>query len=343
MPVLPYPDPAKPKQMLDVLETLPRLPYRHYFWPAIGLSPTLYDELAQVARICGGTGVAAKLSTAQEIDQAVKHCQADANVKLSVQLAPWHYVKNPINEHDPRGWCRWATDDLTVQRESCDRITELLAGRVPVSHVYLDQEMLREDLGKPNEPINPSATAALIEKNNATIYLVRHYFPEAEIHWFAYEEGIPWHVFDDELVREPLTGSCYSHNELSGMFAIANRMHEQLIEHDLTSYVVNVALAGYYERGVPEPNKGWEGKPYAVAHSWHFARAFWVDWFRSRPDRYKTHTNLCTGGYFWPHPMSPRCGKFGETSRWLYHFLAYVWGAANEKESANDWLNTTVI
>lgn len=352
--MLRYPDPAKPKQMLDTLAEQAVMPYRHYYWPDTRIDAELEAELREVSRICQSTSLSAQWSKAEDADRAIDHIEYGGDgVKLSIQCSPWHYHENPPGKHDPRGWGQWATADLSRQRGYYENILRLLDGRAEVRHVYLDQERLRHRLYKYQWAERPDVQRALIEKNNAALDLVREYFPGAAIQWFDNGPNSPWHVWGEESLTWPVSGSLYNINELSGMFAQANEMHEDCSPPwddppNGPHWVANIGLGGFYERGVPTASLGWHGLPYKVAHDWTLGRALWVDYYRNNPDKY-CDASLLKHGYFWPTPMSKRCGNIGETSRWLYHFLAYVAGSHNLQESEpigtneTGWLDTETI
>jgi len=353
-----YPDPAKPKQMLDTLAEQAVMPYRHYYWPDTRIDAELEPELREVSRICQSTSLSAQWSKQEDADRAIDHIEYGGDgVRLSVQCSPWHYHDNPAGKHDPRGWGQWATADLSRQRGYYQNILRLLDDRAEVAHVYLDQEQLRFELPGASESELVTIRRALIEKNNAALDLVREYFPGAEIQWFENGPDSKHHVFGEESLTWPISTSLYNINELLGMFARANDMHEVCTttprdvggDYDGRHWTANIGLGGYYERGVPKPSKGWQGLPYEVANDWWLGRGLGLDYDRDEPGRDGMDASLFRYGYSWPTPMSKRCGNVGETSRWLYHFLAYVAGSHNQQESEpigtnqTGWLDTETI
>jgi hypothetical protein len=327
-------------QVLEQLRALPALQKVHYSWtlPRFLYDPEVHPLLEEYVRIthamCLPSG--AQAAHYRKVFEMAKRIEAEnpdqPAIRLGVKYAPWHDVFPPNlpptdfgPDHDAE--IETFRQRLELIRDSVAQANLEADTHIEVAVFFLDSEIFYAR--DPNQPGADAWNAAIDAKYNAFFYLIREYFPDANVDWYfrgglhrcANNDG--WcrfrHFTGNEL-GDSYSVSLYSLPEY-GYMREAFRRSAEIAEADGAPRLIPwISLAAGYHRDAAEGFEySWDWD-FDTWYPWQLGTELNHPWYATNPERFAPW-DWAEYAFFYPEP-------FGRAPHWGKHFVAYVRGAA---------------
>lgn len=327
------------KTIVDWMRQLEPLPKIHYSWPLP--YKTISDEvLFEYVRLTHAASLSGEWSNPEQIERAVEVCRRvnAANPKIpasiGVNYSVWH--RRFGKELPPTDTGPTHEAELEYLRSRMEAVRDGLAAanrkyqsKVGVTAILFDSERFH------TKKDNAAWNAAITQKYNAAYDIVREYFPQARIEWYARGAVQPgasstgwseatYFALDEQ--GNAFGCSLYQVPEIGYTREIFRRTARNAARHGCEEVTPWIALASGYRRQPDKYHEWSHDWNYDLIYSWQLGRELHNSWF-GVPERTKRFApwNKAKIAIFYPEP-------FGRSPHWGQHFVAYVRGANGIKK-----------
>ncbi len=331
--------PVPDEQLVEWMKQLDPLPKVHYSWP-IPWKSISDDVLFQYVRLTHAASISGEWSNPEQIDRAVEVCHRVNSAKpkipasIGVNYSVWHrrFDKDlPPTDTGPthKAELDYLRARLEAVREGLQAANAKHQADVKISAILFDSEHFH------TKPDDTEWNAAITRKYNAAWDIVREYFPEARIEWYARGAVQPgaspsgWsqaRYFALDEKGDSFGCSLYQVPEIGYTREIFRRTARNAVEHGCDEVTPWIALASGYRRQTDKYHDWSHDWNYDLIYSWQLGREINHPWYGA-PERAERFApwHMAEIAIFYPEP-------FGRSPHWGEHFVAYVRGANGVKE-----------
>ncbi len=321
-------------QVLTWLRDLKPLPKIHYSWP-VPLEQLSDAQLHEYTRLTHAISVSGEWVKPEQIEHAVVICkrvnatQPQIPATIGINYSVWHrrFGKDlPPTDVGPThiAELEYLKTRLDAIRTALATANQKHATDVVISAVLFDSEHfhVRSDDSAWNQ--------AITAKYNAAYDMVREFFPQVRIEWYArgaiHPSASPtgWseaNYFALDEQGETFGCSLYQVPEIGYTREIFRRTARHAEQHGCDEVTPWIALASGYRRQTETYHTFSLDWNYDLIYSWKLGAEVNHAWFGA-PERHERFApwNKAKVAIFYPEP-------FGRSPHWAAHFVAYVRGA----------------